>query len=655
MKRRLVLLIPALCGFIDVRSDVSALNISEAAINHKKGLKMTAIKNARDVRSGWGINVPNDPSLAKTTAAALNFIGTRWVRMQFDGDTSPGMAALQAALVAGNYPDPNLKLQLLLNDYMQNAAVNTWNNQKGWILNSVYPIKGANGKSVLSAIEGPNEINSKWPGGGPRGPNDTIDKSGGGEVGADNPTADANFVDWAQQLWNFKNTNSMLNGVELLSPTVLYFYPSNWSSNLNVSQYVDYGTFHYYSGINGTSGVPSYPPNPDNFAKMYSYALAGICPSKSLVQSEGGFSSEVGGGYGQDGRSGARYQLMQIFDHHAVGGHRYMIYNMFNNGNSILGNISGSNEDNFGQYYGDYVTPKFSAVALHNLSNLLSLNNNYADPANFNDTASFLPGYDSSGFSVSGIQNEGSAGSSLIMPKSDGSTMIAVWNEPTIDTGSGTSTSPSANNITVNFGSSQKYNVYDPTGGGNAVNFTAIVSTTPIASSTGSSVNLTLYGTPLLIELVSKVVVPVKRIPTSLSGKTITKTIDTPIGDINGNAWSLVDSSNGLQIAINGVADVTTGQVICLTYVNGLVWQQNINKMWWSKSSPQDVWSPPQGTSIAPIQIVVPNVRTLVTQLKTGLTNMNNAMLSSSSDNQTLLKTASVGLNSALTALQSIK
>lgn len=562
------------------------------------------VKYARDVRNGWGVNAPNSPNTGAATAAALNFIGTRWVRQQFDGDTSAGMKAIQDALVSGGYPDPNLKLQLLLNDYLQNATINTWNNQQNWILNSVLPIKGANGKPILAAIEGPNEMNS-GDGIGARGLNDSVDKTGGQNVTSDNPTANANFVDWARALASFKSKNaSKLAGVEILSPTILYFFANNWSTQLNVSDYVDYGTFHYYAGINGTSGVPSFPPNPGNFEKMYRFAQAGICPNKSLVQSEGGFSSQVGGGYAQDGRSGARYQLMQIFDHHAVGGHRYMIYNLFNNTVSTPNHVTNYNEDNFGQYYGDMVTPKPAAIALHNLSNLLSLKNNYADPSNFNDTGNFTPAYTGNGFSVSGLQNAGTAGSTLIMPKSDGSTMIAVWNEPTIDTGSGTSTTPAANQITVNFGSKQTYNVYDPTGGNNNANFTAKVNLTPITSGSGTSVNLTLYGTPLLIELVGtgggSTSVPTNKTPTSKQGTTITKTSDAPIGDVSGNAWSLVSAANGMQVAVNGVVDTTTDQVIALSFVNGLVWQENVNKTWWSKSNPNDTWSPAAGVSSPP-------------------------------------------------------
>lgn len=461
-----------------------------------------AVKDARDVRNGWGVCVPNVPEAAPKTAAALAFLGTRWVRLQFDGDTSPGIAALQAALVRRRDPDPNLKLQLLLNGYLEGASRNGWAAQQRWILNGVLPIRRPDNRTVLAAIEGPNEINS-GNGGGSRGPDDALDKTGGQNSTSDNPAANRNFVDWARRLAAFRQANAQaLANVEILSPTILYFFPHDWSRTLDVSRYVDYGTFHYYAGVQGTGAVPSWPPNPDNFARMYRFAQAGICPGKPLVQSEGGAASHADGGYAADGRSGARYQLMQLLDHHAAGGHRYMIYDLFNNPASTAAHVTTDAEDNFGLYQGDWTTPKPAAVALHNVSNLLSLGNSHADPRNLADTAAFVPGYDGTTLKITGLRDAGSAGHALVMPKSDGSTMVAVWNEPVIDTGSGASLTPAANPVVVDFGSTQDFRVYDPTGGGGEADFAARVTTASIATGRSRFVDLTLFGTPLLIELI---------------------------------------------------------------------------------------------------------------------------------------------------------
>ena len=67
--------------------------------------------------------------------------------------------------------------------------------------------------------------------------------------------------------------------------------------------------------------------------------------------------------------------------------------------------------------------------------------------------------------------------------------------------------------------------------------------------------------------------------------------------DASDNLWTL---SNG-QIQVNGVVDPTTANVIKLAYVNGQVWQENADNLWWAKSSPCDAWSPAYGTPVSPV------------------------------------------------------
>ena len=68
------------------------------------------------------------------------------------------------------------------------------------------------------------------------------------------------------------------------------------------------------------------------------------------------------------------------------------------------------------------------------------------------------------------------------------------------------------------------------------------------------------------------------------------------IVDNNGNVWTI--NSAG-QVAQNGVADTNTMNVLELAYVNGIVWQENINHLWWSWVS--NTWTPPAGTSTSPV------------------------------------------------------
>ncbi|HYZ20876.1 MAG TPA: hypothetical protein VE690_01850, partial [Rhodopila sp.] len=70
------------------------------------------------------------------------------------------------------------------------------------------------------------------------------------------------------------------------------------------------------------------------------------------------------------------------------------------------------------------------------------------------------------------------------------------------------------------------------------------------------------------------------------------------ITDAGGNQWTI---TNGGQVAVNGVTDTTTGRVIELAYVNGTVWQENADKLWWGKTSPTAAWSPGTGTATSPL------------------------------------------------------
>jgi hypothetical protein len=98
------------------------------------------------------------------------------------------------------------------------------------------------------------------------------------------------------------------------------------------------------------------------------------------------------------------------------------------------------------------------------------------------------------------------------------------------------------------------------------------------------------YGT-------STVPVPLDSSP---SGSVIGASAEGPIAsftDASANVWSIV---NG-QVAVNGVIDPATANVIELAYENGKIWQENSQGLWWSKSAPADSWDPPYGTSTNPI------------------------------------------------------
>nr|WP_294514059.1 hypothetical protein [uncultured Rhodopila sp.] len=70
------------------------------------------------------------------------------------------------------------------------------------------------------------------------------------------------------------------------------------------------------------------------------------------------------------------------------------------------------------------------------------------------------------------------------------------------------------------------------------------------------------------------------------------------ITDASGNLWTI---TSGGQVAVNGTTDATTAGVTELAYVNGTIWQENSNKLWWGETKPNDSWAPAAGTATSPL------------------------------------------------------
>ncbi len=94
-------------------------------------------------------------------------------------------------------------------------------------------------------------------------------------------------------------------------------------------------------------------------------------------------------------------------------------------------------------------------------------------------------------YKIAGMEQSGASGSSLTISKSDGSTFIVVWNEPPIwDKDKNETIVPPDDKVTIDFGGSYTYTIYDP-----------LVGTNPLASDRATSVVVNLKGSPLLIKV----------------------------------------------------------------------------------------------------------------------------------------------------------
>lgn len=72
------------------------------------------------------------------------------------------------------------------------------------------------------------------------------------------------------------------------------------------------------------------------------------------------------------------------------------------------------------------------------------------------------------------------------------------------------------------------------------------------------------------------------------------------IVDAHGTFWSII----GDQVAADGIVDASTNRVAQLAYANGQIWQENTDRLWWSKNTSLNTWEPPGGTPKSPVHSV---------------------------------------------------
>ncbi len=69
---------------------------------------------------------------------------------------------------------------------------------------------------------------------------------------------------------------------------------------------------------------------------------------------------------------------------------------------------------------------------------------------------------------------------------------------------------------------------------------------------------------------------------------TIVPNTSEEILDSHDNFWSI---SNG-KVTTDSFVDTTTANVVALAYVNGDIWQENNQGLWWEKATPGGTWTP---------------------------------------------------------------
>ena len=422
------------------------------------------MRRARDLRNGWGVcGNPGIDAGIDAYATMLQRIGTSAIRSPLARDGRPIGPQFELLRLATARLDPGApppRLTAIVTAYLNDAAT-TWAMQQG-------ALRTVAASGLLGAIEGPNEINNRVTGGGSHGPDDHADRTG--------PDAyPANALAWAKVLDQFRRQTPQLRGVPLIAPSIASGLREDYARLPRLTGLVDAGNAHFYAGGGRQPGF-SIPPNPDvgSFATVLGWAQAAQLPGGPMWLTETGASTS--GNYARDGVSQAKYLANQFFDAFAAGAQRLYFYQLID-GSSAPGDTEG----NFGLFRHDG-SPKPAVAMFERLKHLLSVGR-FEDPRNRADTGPITAAYDPRDLTLGGPAE------ALVLQKSDGSTVIAVWNEPPIDDGKGNSLAPASQDVTLDLGSSQRFGVHD------------LLEPAAPEFESGRRVDVKLRGHPVLVEL----------------------------------------------------------------------------------------------------------------------------------------------------------
>lgn len=404
-----------------------------------------------------------------SAVTAMKYIGCRRVR-DLIWNTSyynPASGIGSWPTLVANYgPNPPLKINFVVDGILAAPHnTSTWGQFAWTAWNQQALISGFAGTygPNIESIECPSQINNT--GITFHGPVDQSDQTS---------SYVTNAPAWALAVWNWVHSQSNLQNVKIVGPSVVpvggFIDYSTW----NVSANVDYGNMQLYPG----SGQ-----QPDALDTTYSYKTEGTgsiagqnnggqwTPSgaKPPSISEIGFHSPLDTTDYCSDLAQAKLMVNALCDLNARGGYRMYTYQLSDGANDPGGLLTGGNH--YGLFHYDW-TPKTSAQAFNRIYGMV---NDMANGAGF-----IASSYPTVTVTPSPFNNASQSGQQLTLAKSDGSFVIVVWNEPQIYNSTGhTDLSPTAFNVSVNWGNNVAYTILDPVTGTTSSG-TAIAITVPL-------------------------------------------------------------------------------------------------------------------------------------------------------------------------------
>lgn len=268
----------------------------------------------------------------------------------------------------------------------------------------------------------------------------------------------------AEQQVLYSSVKATMPGTAVIAPS--FGQLSSYAQVGDLVADADYGNAHIYFGTGN-------PPADQGWIQTLLGDAAEVAPGKPVITTETGYytSSDPTDPNGVDPVVQAKYLLDDVMDQFSAGVSMDYLYELAdeqsdpNNTNPEL---------HFGLFNSNW-TPKPAAVAIANLMRLLH------DPG----VAGFVPG--SLSYSLTGMP---ATGNSLLLEKSDGTYVLAVWND--IALAGPQAVDPAPAPVTLTFAGQQKLvEVYDPLTGTSAVQ----------SARNANQITLSLLDHPILVEI----------------------------------------------------------------------------------------------------------------------------------------------------------
>ncbi len=352
-------------------------------------------------------------------------------------------------------------------------------------------------------------------------------------------------------------SDAQLSGVGVIQSS--FGKLSTFSSYGNQSAYADYANTHSYFGTGNN-------PDGGNWENYLINLADTVTPGKPTITTEAGYYTMPGAADGVSQQVQAKYLLDLIFEQAKAGVSLTYLYELADNF-ADPGNTN--SEDHYGLFNADW-TPKLAAIALHNLMAIT------ADP----DTGGVRAG--SLNYTLQGMA---STMLSSLFEKSDGTFVIALWNDVRLS-GPIVQSDIVVAPVTVTLALTQPYSIitiYDPLLGTTAVQTFINAQTVQIAvpdhpviveisnSTTMPTIAPVVINAPTMVYTMpgNPVLVTGLAVQNATTG-TITATVTAGVGTLAiENAAGHVMSQGVKQITLTGTEANVDAELATLTYTGG--------------------------------------------------------------------------------------